>query len=218
MSLREYFEHYHIHLSLSQERLFIHFLKLFQEYNSHTNLSAIRDYDGIIEKHCVDSLASLPIIQKFLSNWNEHASLLDIGSWGWFPWIPLKIMMPELHVTLLDSVGKKVRAMNSFIQDLDLKDIHTVLGRAEILWHSEGHHRRYNIIVSRATAYATKLLPWCLPFLAPHGMILLYKIPSREEARDIELIYKTLHLYEKNTLVYKIAWSNRYIYQIESIL
>ena len=96
------------------------FLTLFIEYNSHTNLSAIRDEEGIIEKHFVDSLYGVQAIAIEDSDRKEY-KLLDIGSGGGFPGIPLKIVMPELQVTLLDSVGKKVKAMNHFVENLGLE-------------------------------------------------------------------------------------------------
>lgn len=98
---------------------FEQFLALFMAYNAHTNLSAIRERDDIIEKHFVDSLYGVSIASEIV----EHTTtapvrLLDIGSGGGFPGIPLKIVMPELDITLLDSVGKKVKAMNHFIENL----------------------------------------------------------------------------------------------------
>lgn len=103
------FSQYNIELEPAEEAVFRKFLDLFMEYNSHTNLSAIRTPEGIIEKHFIDSL--------MLGNFVElSGKVLDIGSGGGFPGIPLKILFPEVDFTLMDSVGKKVRAMNYFIE------------------------------------------------------------------------------------------------------
>jgi 16S rRNA (guanine527-N7)-methyltransferase len=103
------FSAYNIELEASEEIIFRKFLNLFIDYNSHTNLSAIRTPEGIIEKHFIDSL--------MLGNFVElHGKVLDIGSGGGFPGIPLKILFPETDFTLMDSVGKKVRAMSHFIE------------------------------------------------------------------------------------------------------
>lgn len=103
------FSQYHIELETSEEAIFRKFLTLFMEYNVHTNLSAIRTPEGVIEKHFIDSLA--------LGNFVElSGKVLDIGSGGGFPGIPLKILYPETDFTLMDSVGKKVKAMNHFIE------------------------------------------------------------------------------------------------------
>lgn len=74
--------------------------------------------------------------------------------------------MPELHVTLLDSVGKKVKAMNHFVEQLELKNITAIQERAEILAKNPLHAGKYDFVVSRATAYITEILTWARPFLA----------------------------------------------------
>ena len=122
--------------------LFERFLTLFREYNAHTNLSAIRDDDGIIEKHFVDSLYGAQVIANMdVTQPSSHPTiqLLDIGSGGGFPGIPLKIVMPELQVTLLDSVGKKVKAMNYFVGELGLENTKAIQERAEVLAKSREH-------------------------------------------------------------------------------
>lgn len=103
------FREYNIELEPSEEAIFQKFLDLFIEYNTHTNLSAIRTPEGIIEKHFIDSL--------FLGNFVKlSGKVLDIGSGGGFPGIPLKILFREVDFTLMDSVGKKARAMTQFIE------------------------------------------------------------------------------------------------------
>lgn len=102
--------------------------------------------------------------------------------------------MPDLHVTLLDSVGKKVKAMNHFIEELGLSDISAIQERAEVLAKDPHHTGQYDIITSRATAYITDILTWAVPFLASGGCIILYKMPSDEEERDREKILKKLSL------------------------
>ncbi len=105
------FSQYNIELDPAEEAIFRKFLDLFIEYNSHTNLSAIRTPEAIVEKHFIDSL--------MLGNFLElSGKVLDIGSGGGFPGIPLKILFPKVDFTLLDSVGKKVRAMNHFIEGI----------------------------------------------------------------------------------------------------
>lgn len=91
--------------------------------------------------------------------------VLDIGSGGGFPGIPLKIVLPEIRVTLLDSVGKKVRAMNHFIDVLGLEGIQAIQERAENLAKDPVHRGQYDVVVSRATAYMDTILSWAEPFL-----------------------------------------------------
>lgn len=160
MSLQSQFQSYHIELSSKEEALFSRLLTLFQEYNSHTNLSAIRDEVGIIEKHFIDSV--------MLGNFVElHGKVLDIGSGGGFPGIPLRIGNPDVDFTLIDSVGKKVRAMNHFIEGLGLTGIQAVQARAEEVARLPEYRQKFNFVISRATAYLPQILEWAEPFLAP---------------------------------------------------
>jgi 16S rRNA (guanine527-N7)-methyltransferase len=111
MSIAALFSAHGFELSDSEILQFETLLDRFVAYNSHTNLSAIRDEEGIIVKHFIDSLyGSLA--------YEMHGRLLDIGSGGGFPGIPLKIIHSDLEITLLDSVGKKVKAMNHFVVEL----------------------------------------------------------------------------------------------------
>ena len=205
MDLHALFASYNWTLSVSEEALLRKFLELFIAYNTHTNLSAIRDEEGIIVKHFIDSLAVLRVLPF-------QGRILDIWSGGWFPGIPLKILQPLLDITLLDSVGKKVKAMNYFIENLWLQHISAVQERAEILAKDRNYAGKYDFVVSRATAYMTDILPWSVPFLKKHGKIALYKIYSEEEHRDSEQIAKKLWLILEKVFQYELVWQARCIY------
>lgn len=184
--MQDIFSQHYFDITPEESEQFKKFLSLFIAYNSHTNLSAIRDEEGIIEKHFVDSLYGAQAIDT------PSARLLDIGSGGGFPGIPLRIVMPELQVTLLDSVGKKVKAMNHFVQELGLQNIEAIQERAEVLAKNPTHKGKYDFVVSRATAYMTDILTWAEPFLTKNGKIILYKMPSEDEQQDIKKITKKL--------------------------
>lgn len=200
-------------LSESEIAQFEKFLALFIEYNSHTNLSAIRDRDGIIEKHFLDSLYGVGIITEILQfAKTTPVRLLDIGSgWG-FPGIPLKIVLPELDITLLDSIGKKVKAMNHFVENLELSDIEAIQDRAENLSKHPDHKWKYDIVVSRATAYITDILFWAQPFLSKTGRIILYKMPGEDERRDIGQACQKYRLKLTGELEYELGGKARIIY------
>jgi len=205
MDLHALFSSYNWTLSISEEVLFQKFLTLFIAYNSHTNLSAIRDEEGIIVKHFIDSLAVLRAVPL-------EGRILDIWSGGWFPGIPLKIIQPLLKMTLLDSVGRKVKAMNSFIQDLELQHISAIQERAEILAKDRNYAGKYDYVISRATAYMSDILPWSVPFLKKHGKIILYKIYSEEEQKDGEQMAKKLWLILEKVHQYELAGQTRCLY------
>jgi len=205
MDLPALFASYNWTLSISEESLFRRFLEIFIAYNSHTNLSAIRDEEGIIVKHFIDSLALLRALPL-------QGRILDIWSGGGFPGIPLKLIQPLLDITLLDSVGKKVKAMNYFIQELGLQHITAIQERAEVLGVNKDYAGKYDFVVSRATAYMTDILPWSVPFLKKHGKIALYKIYSEEEQQDGEQIAKKLWLILEKVHQYELVWQTRCIY------
>lgn len=227
-------------LSETELAQFQKFLELFTKYNLHTNLSAIRDEAGIVEKHFVDSLYGASVIHEECSRHVEERDillrekeqdfsssqkrmirndrairLLDIGSGGGFPGIPLKIVLPELQVTLLDSVGKKVKAMDHFITELGLSGISAVQERAEILAKNPEHAGKYDFVVSRATAYITDILTWAKPFLKSDGKVILYKMPSDEERKDRGQILKKLKMNLVGELPYMLAEKERVIFVFE---
>jgi 16S rRNA (guanine527-N7)-methyltransferase len=240
----ELFTSHGFELSGMELAQFERFLSLFMTYNGHTNLSAIRDEDGIVEKHFVDSLYWVSIIDSLcqaplirgedfsVSMKNQGGSisadaetnpptplirgaspkLLDIWSWWGFPGIPLKIVMPELQVTLLDSVGKKVKAMNHFVTELGLEDITAIQERAEVLAKDPAHKWQYDFVVSRATAYMTEILTWAEPFLTKTGRIILYKMPSEDEQQEIKRACNTLRLSLEGELEYELAGKSRILY------
>ncbi len=192
---------------------FEHFLWLFIEYNSHTNLSAIRDKDSIIEKHFIDSLYGVSIVSEIIEHTaTQPVRLLDIGSGGGFPGIPLKLVMPELYVTLLDSVGKKVKAMNHFVYTLHLENIRAIQDRAENLAKLPEHKGQYDIVVSRATAYITDILFYSAPFLTKNWRIILYKMPGEDERWDIGQACKKYRLKLTGELEYELGGKPRIIY------
>ncbi len=192
---------------------FEQFLSLFMEYNSHTNLSSIRDEEGITLKHFIDSLYGVSIASEIIAHTRTTpVRLLDIGSGGGFPGIPLKLVIPELDITLLDSVGKKVKAMNHFIENLGLQGIKAVQDRAENLAKNPDHKGRYDIVVSRATAYITDILYYSAPFLTGNGRIILYKMPGEDERRDIGQACKKYRLKLTGDLKYTLTGQDRIIY------
>ncbi len=204
------FKDYNIELETSEEAIFRKFLDLFMEYNGHTNLSAIRTPEGIVEKHFIDSL--------MLGNFVELSwKVLDIGSGGGFPGIPLKILFPEVDFTLMDSVGKKVRAMSHFIDSLWLTGIRAVQARAEEVAKLPEYKKQFDFVVSRATAYLPQILEWAEPFLAPGGQIILYKLASPDELAEGKQILRKLGLQLVGVEDYKIGEQERVFLVFERI-
>lgn len=115
-------------------------------------------------------------------------------------------------MTLLDSIGKKVKAMNYFVQELGLQHISAIQERAEVLGKQRDYAGKYDFVVSRATAYMSDILPWSLPFLKRNGKIILYKIYSEEEHKDGEQMARKLGLILEKVYEYELAGQKRCLY------
>ena len=197
---------YKLSIPSDQEDLFERFLELFIAKNKVVNLSAIRDAEFVYEKHFIDSI----VLDTFLP---LYGRVLDLGSGGGFPGIPLKITNPHCEMILLDSIGKKVRAMQEFVETLGLQGIMAIQARAEDLGHEEMYHGEFDFVVSRATAYLPQLIEWSLPFLRKKGIMLLYKLPSEEEIADGERVAR--HFGRKiERMPYVLAGQERVILKI----
>lgn len=150
------------------------------EKNQVMNLTAITEWDEVVEKHFLDSLAIIRT-GKFFSEdegadfFRRELSVMDVGSGAGFPGIPLKIAFPNLKVTLSDSLNKRVRFLEDVIEKLDLNSIHAIHGRAEDLARMSDHREKYDLVVSRAVANLSTLSEYCLPFVQVGGAFISYK-------------------------------------------
>jgi 16S rRNA (guanine527-N7)-methyltransferase len=183
--MRELFQKYDIELSESEIEKFQKFLEIFMETNSQINLSAIRDEAWIIEKHFIDSLM-LAVFYDLVPDSTGTMNIVDMGTGGWFPGIPLAITHPDAQFTLIDSVAKKLKCVQNFADTLKLPNIKTLTGRAEDIGQNPNHREQYDMVVSRATAYFPTLLEYSLPLLKVGGMLAAYKLTDKEEFTSIK--------------------------------
>ena len=144
------------------------------KWNRKINLTAISDPLEIAIKHILDSITPALIVP-------QGAAMLDIGSGGGFPGIPLKILMPSLSVTLVDASRKKVSFLNHVIRTLALEDIRAVHVRAETLAQDDGYREAFDVIISRALTALDGFIEMALPLLKPEGMIIALKGRLPEE-------------------------------------
>jgi len=209
--MNELFKKYDIELSQEENKKFEKFLNIFMEKNSQINLSSIRDTEWIIEKHFIDSI----LINAFYKvDWK----ILDLGTWWGFPWIPLKIVDDNnSDFTLLDSVSKKLKVVDYFIQELWLTNIQTLNWRAEELWKNPTYREKFDFVVSRATAYLPTLLEYSIPFLKIWWIFISYKLDNPEEIEKAQKALDTLDCEIIKEIPYEISWQKRIYLFIQKV-
>ena len=144
------------------------YLKELLKWNRKINLTSIRTEKGIVLKHFLDSLSVCPYLPR-------ASNLLDIGTGGGFPGIPIKMLKPSLEVTLIDSVRKKVDFQRHIIRTLGLKGIEAIHGRVQEKAMIKPLEERFEIVISRAFTDLQALLTLSFPFLKKGGVVLAMK-------------------------------------------
>lgn len=170
-----------IEISDDQINCFEKYYELLIEKNKVMNLTAITDKEDVIVKHFIDSIALIPYLKDKGININNKLKIIDIGTGAGFPGLPLKIMMPDVKLTLLDSLNKRVSFLNEVIDELKLKDIEALHGRAEDYASDNKYREKYDICVSRAVANLSTLSEYCIPFVKEDGFFISYKAGESEE-------------------------------------
>ncbi|MBS5118276.1 MAG: 16S rRNA (guanine(527)-N(7))-methyltransferase RsmG [Clostridium sp.] len=188
-------------LTEKQKEQFFKYFQLLTEWNQVMNLTAITEMPEVVTKHFVDSLLVVKVSDGIRT---EAYSCIDVGTGAGFPGIPLKIAFPQLQITLLDSLNKRVGFLNTVIQELGLTGITAVHGRAEDFGRNKEYREQFDLCVSRAVANLSTLSEYCLPFVKAGGKFLPYKSGKvEEEAREAESAVKKLggSMKETKTLV-----------------
>ena len=180
-------EAFQIKLTDEQIKQFIRYYELLIEWNEFMNLTAITEYDEVMKKHFVDSLS---LIKAF--DVSKESTVIDVGTGAGFPGLALKIAYPNLNVTLLDSLNKRINFLNEVILQLGLKGIETVHGRAEDFAKPGKLREKFDLCVSRAVANLSTLSEYCLPYVKVGGKFIAYKSEKMEE--EINLANKAINI------------------------
>lgn len=178
--LKEICSKINIDVSEVQLQQFNKYYEMLIEKNKVMNLTAITEKEDVIIKHFVDSIAVIPYL-KDKNILKDDSSIIDIGTGAGFPGLPLKIMLPDIKFTLLDSLNKRVGFLNEVISELGLSNINAIHGRAEDIAFDKKYREMNDICVSRAVANLSTLSEYCLPFVKKGGFFISYKAGDSEE-------------------------------------
>ena len=173
-----------ITLSDSQLEQFYSYYEMLVEKNKVMNLTAITEEREVVTKHFSDSLSLFGLLKEMQAGgdvWYKICNVIDVGTGAGFPGIPLKIVFPELRVTLLDSLNKRVIWLKEVCTDLGLEGVCFVHGRAEDIGRQAEHREMYDLCVSRAVANLSSLSEYCMPFVKVGGYFIPYKSGEIDE-------------------------------------
>lgn len=166
-----------ITLTDKQKKQFETYFRLLVEWNEKINLTAITDKEEVYLKHFYDSIA--PILQGYIDN--SPLSILDIGAGAGFPSIPMKILYPEIDITIIDSLNKRINFLNILANELELSGVHFFHGRAEDFGQDKVFRAKFDIVTARAVARMQGLAELTIPFLKVNGRLIALKAAAAEE-------------------------------------
>lgn len=176
-----------ISVSENQATTLLSYMEGILEWNEKVNLTAIKDEEEFVVKHYADSLAVLE-----LDELGEAEEIIDVGTGGGFPGVPLAIMCPEKKFVLLDSLEKRLKIIEGLAGELGINNIETLHSRAEDAGRDPEYRERFDLCVSRAVADLSVLSEYCLPFVKPKGSFVAYK--SKEISEEISGAEKAISI------------------------
>ena len=171
--LRQGIEDFGIEASDKMLADFQKYKEILVEWNQKMNLTGIEDEKEVFIKHFLDSVSA--VTKGYIKN---GMSLIDVGTGAGFPGMPLRICLPELKVTLLDSLNKRINFLQEVANQLDIDDIEFIHGRAEDFGKSEEYREGFDIATARAVAGLPALMEFCVPFVKVGGYFVCLKGPN----------------------------------------
>lgn len=207
--MEKLFLSYGIKVSNEQLLSFEKYYQLLIHYNSMFNLTAITEREEVYKKHFVDSIIN---VDKLVGE-----KLIDVGSGGGFPALPIKIMRPELKVTLLEATGKKCEFLKAVVKELNLKDVTVLNGRAEDFAKKIEYRENFDICTARAVARLNTLCEYCMPFVKVGGNFVSFKGNADEEIKEGLSAIKTLGGKIEDTIKYTLDGAERALVYVKKI-
>ncbi|MBO0475555.1 16S rRNA (guanine(527)-N(7))-methyltransferase RsmG [Vagococcus sp. DIV0080] len=166
-----------IELSEQQMAQFKTYYELLVEWNQKINLTAITELEEVYLKHFYDSITLATTIDLSATDY----SLCDVGAGAGFPSIPLKIVYPNLEVSIVDSLNKRIKFLTLLAEELGLENVHLYHDRAETFGQNKAHREHYDLVTARAVARLNVLSELCLPLVKKGGQFLALKAAKSEE-------------------------------------
>ena len=196
-----------------QKEQYERYFELLVEWNEKINLTAITDKDEVYLKHFYDSIA--PILQGLIEN--QPIRLLDIGAGAGFPSLPMKILFPELDVTIIDSLNKRINFLHLLAEELGLSGVHFYHGRAEDFAQDKAFRAQFDLVTARAVARMQVLSELTIPYLKVGGRLLALKASNApEELEEAKNALNILFSKVENNLQYELPNGDpRYITVVE---
>ena len=196
-----------------QKEQYERYFELLVEWNEKINLTAITEKDEVYLKHFYDSIA--PILQGLIEN--QSIRLLDIGAGAGFPSLPMKILFPELDVTIIDSLNKRINFLHLLAEELGLSGVHFYHGRAEDFAQDKAFRAQFDIVTARAVARMQVLSELTIPYLKVGGQLLALKASNApEELEEAKNALNLLFSKVEDNLQYKLPNGDpRYITLVE---
>lgn len=181
-----------------QKEIFDKYISLFLDYNNNVNLISKNDSKVLFEKHIYDSLA----LNLFLKN-NKTKKILDIGTGGGFPSLPLALFYKDINITAVDSIKKKINFLNLAQNELEIKNIKPICSRVEDL--PENLKNNFDIVTTRAMADLREILEYAIPYVKVGGYFIAYKsIKAEEEINNAKNALKILNTILVDTIEYSL--------------
>ena len=199
-----------IELSELQKEQYSKYYDLVVEWNQKINLTAITEEDEFYTKHFFDSISL-----AFYKDYSNIESICDVGSGAGFPSIPLKILYPNLKVTIVDSLNKRIKFLNLVKDELGLTDCNFVHARAEEFGQNKEYRESFEIVTARAVARLNVLAELCLPLVKKEGYFLSLKAQkAEEETKEAINAIKLLGGKLEQDLEFDIEGEERHILEI----
>ncbi|MDT8862824.1 16S rRNA (guanine(527)-N(7))-methyltransferase RsmG [Alkalihalobacillus sp. MEB130] len=204
-----------IQLSDKQNQQFQLYYELLVEWNEKMNLTAITEEDDVYLKHFYDSIAA-----SFYYEFKDGQKIIDVGAGAGFPSIPLKIIYPNIHVSIVDSLKKRIGFLEHLAKELGLEKVAFYHDRAETFGQNPQHREQYDVATARAVARLSVLSELCLPLVKEQGdFIALKGAGASDERKDADKAIKLLggKVKADNSFLLPIEESERHIIQMTKV-